>query len=106
MAPLANTTELVLPLAHHIPQPKPNGKSIGSAIFTQLMTQYCWAHWRKLANTIEHVLLSAHPSPHPNGKSIGSAVSAQLRDTLQLSVQYLLIAYYLSNICAKIIKIN
>jgi len=57
LAPLANTTELVLPLAHHRPQPKPNGKSIGSAIFTQLMTQYCWAHWRKLANTIEHVLL-------------------------------------------------
>ena len=40
----------------------PNGKSNGSAIFTQLMAE---AHLRNLANTTELVLHWAHPSPQP-----------------------------------------
>jgi len=41
--------------------------------------EYDWTcvHWRRLANTIEHVLPSAHPSPQPKRKPIGSAVFAQ-----------------------------
>jgi len=40
------------------------------------------AHWRHLANTIEHVLSSQPTQVHnPNGKSIGSAVLAQSPDT-------------------------
>jgi len=46
----------------------PNGKSTGSAILALLTAECCWAHWRHLANTIEHVLPWAHNS---NGKSIG-----------------------------------
>ena len=43
----------------------PNGKSISSAIFAQLMAECRRVHWRHLANTIESVLPSAHPRPQP-----------------------------------------
>jgi len=43
----------------------PNDKSIGSAIFAQLMAVCRTAHWRHLVNMIELVLFSAHPSPQP-----------------------------------------
>ena len=33
----------------------PNGKSIGPAIFAQLMAECHWVHWRHLPNTIEAV---------------------------------------------------
>jgi len=56
----------------------PNGKSVGSAIFVQLMAErrqahwhhlpnvdWTCAHWHHLQNTIELVLPSAHLSPQP-----------------------------------------
>ena len=67
---LANTTELVLswlnlwflrPTWVH----NPKGKSIGSAIFAQLMAKCRQAHWRHLANMTEVVLRWAHPNPQP-----------------------------------------
>jgi len=51
---LANTIELVLPSAHPRVH-NTNGKSIGSAVFAQLMAECCRAHWCHLANMIEIV---------------------------------------------------
>jgi len=69
----------------------PNGKSVGSAIFVQLMAERRQAHWHHLPNVIELVHIDAtcrirlnlcflQPTRvhNPNGKSICSAVFAQL----------------------------
>ena len=69
----------------------PNGKSIGSAVFAQLMAECLRAHWRHLVNMIELVHIGAtslmwlnlcFPRPtgvlNSNAISIGSAVFAGL----------------------------
>ena len=43
----------------------PNGKSIGSAVFAQLMAECRRVCWRHLANTIGLMLSSVQPSPQP-----------------------------------------
>jgi len=78
-----------------------NGKSIGSAVFAQLMSECCRAHWCHLANMIEIVhtgvtwriwlnlcflwLTRVH---NPKGRLIGSAISAQLTAVSPYTLQW------------------
>ena len=75
---LANTIELVLPSAH--PSPRPNDKSIGSAVFAlgAHFLQSCPFAHMVIWTPSDLWFLGPVRAHNPNGITIGSAVFAQI----------------------------